>query len=942
MKRIIRLSRACILVPAVLLIASCGSKSSPSSSIPFGSVSADEASGYTVTWKNYDGNVLEIDNGVKAGETPKYDGDTPKRNSDVDRVYVFNGWDPEITPVTSDAIYTAQYSESVRRYAVSWVDYDGTVLDSAEEEYGKMPVYSGTTPNRPDKDGRSYTWTGWKPEIGAVVKDQVYTAVYSASAIRYTIDYVLGDGQNNAANPAFYTIETGATPLGEPTRDGYSFEGWYDSSDFTNRILSVGGGTIGDLVLYAKWTPITYSITYLLNDGTNSADNPTTYTIETEAIRLQEPSKTGNTFLGWFDESGNQVDSISPGMFGDLVLEARWTPTKYGLIVLSEDDSEGTVSIVSGEGYFGETVTVEADPANGCTFVGWYNAGVCLSDLQTYTFEMPAEHYALVARFRSKAETEELLAMKPIISSDGKTVKYGLYPQRRVSEADVLSDLESLTPDSNGWYRYKGEYYAQTIGTPINSWTTFSDGSKIEANRKYWFKCDPIEWDFLSKEDGKALVLSSVLLDVSAFGNGGALLKNHLKNDFYKLAFALNDSYIQSSVEYSETEDKIFSPKALQYRNNDYGFSTATGSTTTRCSMVSDWARAIGGYCNTTLGYGRYWTSTIDSWGSATYVNDDGSITTTSSFDNAFETRPAIVVDIAVQEEAIPLAQRLATEPIYSENKKTVSYGLYPQSRVKKVSLVTALDALDDSSIGENGWYLYEGDYYAKWITNDQCEGSVFNDGSSIQVGATYWFKCEPITWNVLHTRGLTIAYKYVVSSKLLDAHCYNSSLTSIVSNYKTSEIRAWLLNDFYSSAFALNDDYVETAPIPMSDECATWSFDPKGSETIPYLEDKVFFPSRRDYCSSEYGFNTNASDGSVGRYCQTTEWARARGARYTVVQGGDYPLYNGAYWTRSGNVDDSAYVWYVNPDGALLDKPRLYDARYSVRPAIMLHSDDY
>ncbi|MCI2085559.1 MAG: phosphodiester glycosidase family protein [Olsenella sp.] len=67
---------------------------------------------YTVTWKNWDGSVLEKDTYVKAGETAKYDGATPTRAADDNFSYTFKGWDKEPTGVTADVTYTAQYTKT--------------------------------------------------------------------------------------------------------------------------------------------------------------------------------------------------------------------------------------------------------------------------------------------------------------------------------------------------------------------------------------------------------------------------------------------------------------------------------------------------------------------------------------------------------------------------------------------------------------------------------------------------------------------------------------------------------------------------------------------------------------------------------------------------------------------------------------------------------------
>lgn len=66
---------------------------------------------YVVTWKNYNGDVLEIDLDVLKGEIPKYDGITPTKDTADNVTYVFSGWSPAIGEVKSDITYTATFIE---------------------------------------------------------------------------------------------------------------------------------------------------------------------------------------------------------------------------------------------------------------------------------------------------------------------------------------------------------------------------------------------------------------------------------------------------------------------------------------------------------------------------------------------------------------------------------------------------------------------------------------------------------------------------------------------------------------------------------------------------------------------------------------------------------------------------------------------------------------
>ena len=68
-----------------LLLAGCGEKNDPTSEV------IHEDSSYTVTWKNWNGDVLETDRNVQEGTMPSYDGMTPTRPNDDDYAYTWSG-----------------------------------------------------------------------------------------------------------------------------------------------------------------------------------------------------------------------------------------------------------------------------------------------------------------------------------------------------------------------------------------------------------------------------------------------------------------------------------------------------------------------------------------------------------------------------------------------------------------------------------------------------------------------------------------------------------------------------------------------------------------------------------------------------------------------------------------------------------------------------------
>lgn len=275
--------------------------------------------------------------------------------------------------------------------------------------------------------------------------------------------------------------------------------------------------------------------------------------------------------------------------------------------------------------------------------------------------------------------------------------------------------------------------------------------------------------------------------------------------------------------------------------------------------------------------------------------------------------------------------------PTISADKKTITYGLYPQTNVNDASLISALNALTTPE--SNGWYLYNDEYYAKAVANPYGSNNKFDNGTTIVSGTTYWFKCEPITWDVLSNNN---GEYYLLSSVLLDVHRYGEnysdtkqktdykgeSASVYANNYKYSDIRTWLNTDFYNSAFALNNEYIQITTVDNSPSTTDSSSNTYACENTL---DKVFLPSYKDYINSDYGFSTTST-----RYCKTTDWARVRGAKYNGI--GDYK-YNGYYWTRSSSYSGNSHVaWGVIANGNLSSSIRVSNDYLGVRPALNIN----
>ena len=240
-----------------------------------------EKDSHTITFVNDDGSVLQS-SPVPYGDTPVYSGDTPEKESTSEYAYSFAGWSPEIKKVTADTTYTAVYTSTLCEYDITFVNEDGSVLQSSPVPYGDKPVYSGDTPAKESTPEYTYSFAGWSPEIKEVTADTTYTATYNSIPVDYKLTWVIDE--ENYKNE---TIPFGSniTAPEVAAKDGYTFE-WVDEIP--------AAMPAQDVTINGKYTAIKYTATFV--DENEKTVDTRDYTVETESITPPEvPVKEGYT-----------------------------------------------------------------------------------------------------------------------------------------------------------------------------------------------------------------------------------------------------------------------------------------------------------------------------------------------------------------------------------------------------------------------------------------------------------------------------------------------------------------------------------------------------------------------------------------------------------------------------------------------------------------------
>ena len=173
----------------------------------------------------------------------------------------------------------------------------------------------------------SYAFCGFRPVLEVLNPDTLGSDGLKA----VTLD--LGGGKLGGSTDTIQIIVKNGSKFTAPASDGLTRPDGNNGSYFkwlgSDGNLYAPGESVPEVVttLTAQWTVNPYTITYDLAGGTVEG-NPNTYTIETRAFTLKNPTKSGYTFTGWsgtgLDGENNMTVTIPTGSTGNRTYKAHW------------------------------------------------------------------------------------------------------------------------------------------------------------------------------------------------------------------------------------------------------------------------------------------------------------------------------------------------------------------------------------------------------------------------------------------------------------------------------------------------------------------------------------------------------------------------------------------------------------------------------------------
>ena len=734
--------------------------------------------------------------------------------------------------------------------------------------------------NNPTRNG--YEFIAWKVDgFKLNYSGKRYSAdlklVASWDIVTYHIYYNLNGGSlNNSVEE--YDAETPTFSIGTPSKEGYTFTGWSGTDlDSITPSVSIGIGSTGNRSYTAYYTPNQYTITY--NYGYDNLTDSQVVKYDA-SYTLITPTRYGYEFNGWYLSNGQRVSDAGIWHYAtDLSLTARWTVLTYYLTI---DNYQTTKGIVTGGGSYviDSEVTVTAIPDTGYSFVGWYDVnGILVSADNPYTFKITSS-LTLYAYWNDGNEyTLTLDSDGGDLTEDTMTVQFG-------------SSYSLPKPTKTG-YEFAGWYDGKKIVDDYGTWTYDMDMTFVAQWVLQYYK-------------------------VTYELNGGT---NNPKNlDSY--------TYFNDLILYDPTRE------GYQFDGwyiNDVKVETIPGETAASyIPIVAHWSPLLNAL---TIETADPLTGTVSWISGSGYTDEEMVVMATPSSGYTFvgwhDGVTGVVSTEAIYHFNMPAHDYnliaffrettdadFGAEPQFVENSDNiVTYGLYPTTHVNDSALINKLETLGSNS-SVNDWVYYGGAYYTKEIADNQ-NISTFADGTPIEMGTTYWFKCEPIRWKMLSVEDFGNGVYSIVSMSeyIIDAGTFFDYSQSVLT-YTQSRVRDWLNFEFLNTAFVFGRDYLDTTEVIMSNE--------------PSRYDCVYLPSQGDLNTVRYGFEDANQQDSATRIATATDYAK--------IKHWESGFNTSTYFTRV--ISSTSAVSYVTETGRIWYEDTRVNYVRGIRPFICIKVD--
>ena len=238
-----------------------------------------------------------------------------------------------------------------------------------------------------------------------------YVTVDLGKAIGTPVVYTITFNSNDGTSVAPQNVNAGEKlkePTPAPTREGFTFDGWYEDSTFSTK-FNFNTPITDSMTLYAKWTENKYTLTFDANGGSGTMTPVTDLTGEYTLPANGFTAPAGKQFKAWSVGGVEKAAGDKITVTANTTVTAVWEAIEYNVTVTGGTAYVGAGTPIT-KATMGTTVTLTANAApSGKVFDKWevVSGGITLADANsaTTTFTMPASAVSVKATYKNAPHT---------------------------------------------------------------------------------------------------------------------------------------------------------------------------------------------------------------------------------------------------------------------------------------------------------------------------------------------------------------------------------------------------------------------------------------------------------------------------------------------------------------------------------------------------------
>lgn len=413
---------------------------------------------YIIEFNTGDGSPVQ-------NQTIEYKGKVTRPEDPSREGYTFGGWYTgdtfaEAYDFDKEVIesFTLYAKWNIKTYTVTFESKGGGAVAEQRADHGS----TAQKPDDPVREG--YTFDGWYIDEEYKTAFNFNTPVTSDltlyakwSKLSFTVTFDSKGGSAIESQKVDYNEMAAEPPV--PVREGYIFGGWYIDKDY-NTVYDFDTAVTSNLTLYAKWSPITYSVVFNKNSeaAEGSMEVQSFVYDKAEGLTVNGFTRTGYTFDGWntkADGTGKNyedeeiVSNLSAVNEGTVNLYAKWQANRYTVRFNGNGSTSGSMADQNFFYDIAQNLSANGFSRTGYSFSGWntkddgtgtsYAAGAQVRNLLS-------ENNAFVTLYAQWTKEQYTITFKYDSNNVYRTIKqdYG-------TQITPPANPERTGYDFNGW-----------------------------------------------------------------------------------------------------------------------------------------------------------------------------------------------------------------------------------------------------------------------------------------------------------------------------------------------------------------------------------------------------------------------------------------------------------------------------------------------------------